>query len=76
MEVSKYKSTIYLPKYADKYKFGCEFRPGMYSVKINPECFNHKDYPTCDCGIKFIPNVGCPECDLGRRITHTWQMKT
>ena len=56
---------------SDTFKFfipyGIAEKPGViqygYSVRLPYSIFNDKEYPTCKCGEKYIPKLGCLLCN-------------
>jgi len=36
-------------------------------VKFNTDAFKHKQYPTCACGIKYVPLKGAKQCPYCRK---------
>ena len=60
VRTQRYYTEIMVPLPANHGKYSihkhCE------RVTIDPNCFTHKHYPTCPCGRKYLPKLGCLKC--------------
>jgi len=36
-------------------------------IKFNTDAYTHKKYPTCKCGIKYVPLKGAKQCPYCRK---------